>query len=55
LAQALQVLSSLSGEGGKRLVGIISHVDELKQRIPKQILVTKSRTGFSKARIMNML
>ena len=55
LAQALQVLSSLSGEGGKRLVGIISHVDELKQRIPKQILVTKSRTGFSKARIVNLI
>lgn len=71
LAQALQVLSSLSGEntewqpessegntqisGGNRLVGIISHVDELKLKIPKQIQVTKTRTGFSKARIVNML
>ena len=67
LSQALQVLASLSGEhaggwregsdweteGGHRLIGIISHVDELKHRIPKQILVTKSRTGFSKARIEN--
>lgn len=69
LAQALQVLSSLSGEnsgyrqdagnigavGGNRLVGIISHVDELKLKIPKQIQVTKTRTGFSKARIVSLL
>ena len=54
LSQALQVLMNLS-EGGHRLVGIISHVDELKQRIPKQILVTKTRTGFSKARIVNLV
>lgn len=69
LAQALQVLASLGGEEetlgmknsvdetawgqGNRLVGIISHVDELKQRIPKQIQVTKSKQGFSKARIVN--
>ena len=68
LSQALQVLSSLSSgdirntanddaslipEGGNRLVGIISHVDELKQRIPKQILVTKTKTGFSRARIVD--
>ena len=53
LSQALQVLMSLS-EGGHRLVGIISHVEELKQRIPKQILVTKNRTGFSKAEIVNL-
>ena len=51
LSQALQVLMGLSE--GNRLVGIISHVDELKQRIPKQILVTKSRTGFSRARIVD--
>ena len=68
LAQALNVLSSLSGENfalagerledgsecGNRLVGIISHVDELKHKIPKQILVTKSKTGYSKARIENI-
>lgn len=54
LSQALQVLMGLS-EGGNRLVGIISHVDELKQRIPKQILVTKNRTGFSKAKIVNLV
>ena len=39
---------------GNRLVGIISHVEELKQRIPKQILVTKTKTGFSKAKIVNL-
>ena len=69
LAQALQVLATLSGENtemwkegsdweaecGHRLIGIISHVDELKHRIPKQILVTKNRTGFSKARIVNLV
>lgn len=70
LSQALQVLSSLSGEDaarnacnltvdngagcGNRLVGIISHVDELKHRIPKQILVTKSKQGYSKAKIVNL-
>ena len=53
LSQALQVLSSLSNQG-KRLVGIISHVDELKQRIPKQIRVTKSKTGFSNAKIIDI-
>lgn len=51
LQQALAVLDSLSE--GKRLVGIISHVEELKIRIPKQIIVTKTKTGFSNAKIMN--
>ena len=70
LSQALQVLSSLSGDNmeansknsvtdygmgqGNRLVGIISHVEELKHRIPKQILVTKSKQGYSKARIVDL-
>jgi exonuclease SbcC len=31
-------------EGG-RLVGIVSHVPELAERIPTQIRVTKTRTG----------
>lgn len=51
LQQALKVLSSLSE--GSRLVGIISHVEELKRKIPTQILVTKTRTGFSNAKIIN--
>jgi exonuclease SbcC len=33
-------------------VGIISHVSELKERIDRQILVTKDRTGSSSARII---
>ena len=37
---------------GDRLVGIISHVAELKERIDKQIVVTKSRDGYSSARIV---
>jgi DNA repair exonuclease SbcCD ATPase subunit len=32
-------------------VGIISHVGELKERIGRQIVVTKSRDGYSSARI----
>jgi len=37
---------------GSRLVGIISHVAELKERIDKQIVVTKDRSGGSKAEII---
>ena len=33
---------------GNRLVGIISHVNELKERIDKQIVVTKEKSGGSK-------
>jgi exonuclease SbcC len=33
---------------GNKLVGIISHVDELKQRIDKQVVITKEKTGGSK-------
>ena len=51
LAQAMKVLGSLSQ--GNRLVGIISHVDELKQKIEKQIRVTKTKTGFSKAEVVS--
>ena len=35
-----------------RLVGIISHVSELKNRIDKQIVVTKEKSGGSKAQIL---
>ena len=41
----------LAGKGG-RLVGIISHVSELKNRIEKQIIVTKSREGGSRVEIV---
>lgn len=43
LDQAIETLVSLST--GNRLVGIISHVGELKERIDKQILLTKSMKG----------
>ena len=43
LNQAMKALLTLTE--GDRLVGIISHVNDLKQRIDRQILVTKSPTG----------
>ena len=49
LDKAYQTLSALTE--GNRLVGIISHVDELKERITHQIVVTKNRSGGSSARI----
>ena len=42
LDQAIRALKDLSQ--GSRLVGIISHVSELKERIDKKIIVTKERT-----------
>lgn len=45
LDQAISALLSLTG--GSRLVGIISHVSELKERIDKQIIVTKNPSGGS--------
>ena len=50
LSQAMKALTSLADNN--RLVGIISHVGELKQRIDKQILVTKDKSGGSKAEIV---
>ena len=43
LNQAIKALEGLTE--GSRLVGIISHVAELKDRIDKKIIVTKSRSG----------
>lgn len=43
LNQALKALGGLTE--GKRMVGIISHVSELKERIEKKIIVTKERDG----------
>lgn len=43
LDQAIAVLSSLTG--GNRLVGIISHVGELRERIDKKIVVQKDVNG----------
>ena len=50
LSKAYNTLASLTE--GNRLVGIISHVAELKERIEKQIVVTKIRTGGSAAQIV---
>ena len=50
LNQAYNTLAGLTE--GNRLVGIISHVAELKERIDKQILVTKEKSGGSKATII---
>ena len=50
LGQAMNALSSLSD--GNRLVGIISHVSELKGRIEKQIVVTKGKGNGSLVKII---
>ncbi|MBR6633357.1 MAG: SMC family ATPase [Clostridia bacterium] len=50
LAQAIKALSSLAE--GNRLVGIISHVNELKDKIDKQIVVKKEKTGGSNVTIV---
>ena len=50
LDQAMKALSGLAD--GHRLVGIISHVADLKNRIDKQIVVTKEKSGGSKANIV---
>lgn len=37
---------------GNRLVGIISHVEALKEKIEHQIVVKKDRTGSSSASVI---
>lgn len=51
LDQAMNAMQDLT-EGGERLVGIISHVGELKSRIEKQIVVTKSRESGSHTKLI---
>lgn len=51
LEKAIRTLTELSDED--RLVGIISHVETLKNRIEKQIVVTKDRTGGSSAEVIS--
>ena len=36
---------------GNRLVGIISHVADLKEKIDKQVIITKEKAGGSKIEI----
>lgn len=50
LEKVMRALTSLTE--GDRLVGIISHVAEFKDRIDKQIIVTKQKTGHSHAEIV---
>ena len=50
LSQAMNALASLASSN--KLIGIISHVGELKQKIDKQIIVTKDKTGGSRAEII---
>lgn len=50
LQQAIRALTSLAD--GNRLVGIISHVAELKEKIDKQIVVKKDKTCGSRVEIV---
>ncbi|MDR1726394.1 MAG: SMC family ATPase [Acidobacteriota bacterium] len=50
LAQALKVLGGLAD--GNLLVGIISHVAELKERVGRQIVVRKGRSGGSSVEVV---
>ncbi len=50
LQKAFKALSSITD--GNRIVGIISHVDLLKEKIEKQIVVKKERTGGSSVKIV---
>lgn len=52
LEQVMDALENL--RDGGRVVGLVSHVAELKQRIPAQLHVSKSRTG-STLRFVNQL
>ena len=50
LSQAMRALLGVAESN--RLVGIISHVGEMKEKIDRQIVVTKERAGGSRARIV---
>ena len=50
LSQAIQALTSISQTN--RLIGIISHVAGLDEKIGRRIVVTKDRMGGSKAEII---
>ena len=50
LDAAMKALTALAD--GDRLVGIISHVGELKQRIDKQIVIKKDKSGGSRMEIV---
>ena len=50
LRQAMRALRELSE--GDRLIGIISHVSELRREIDRQIVVTRTAGGASRAEIV---
>ena len=50
LDQAMKALMGLAE--ANKLVGIISHVNELKERIDKQIVVTKEKSGGSRLEVI---
>ena len=50
LGKVYQTLAGLTE--GNRLVGIISHVSELKERIDRQIVVAKDPDGSSHAELV---
>ena len=51
LSNAIKILNDLGN--GNRLIGIISHVNELKERIDRQIVVEKSKDGGSLVSIIS--
>ena len=52
-AEGLPQMEAVAGlTEGNRLVGIISHVAELKERIDNQIVVTTVKSGGSKATVV---
>lgn len=50
LQQAIRTLSGLSE--GNRLIGIISHVAELKEKVDRQVVIVKDKTGGSQVKIV---
>ena len=50
LQQAMRALIGLTE--GDRMVGIISHVAELKEKIDRQIVVKKEKSGGSRVEIV---
>ncbi len=50
LLQAIDVLIELQASG--RMIGVISHVEELKQTLPARIEVIKTRSGISRTNII---
>lgn len=45
LEEVMEVLAALQDDG--RLIGLVSHVESMKQQIPHRIEVTKGQTGSS--------